>query len=93
MKNREYPDMQTMHLAGMVWGLGAVFCLIGYTSPIRLYSSTKGQARKGIIDGFVQVFRHRNIWLLFVIPGGFCGSVLAFILLFFTRETHCRQMQ
>ena len=50
----------------------------GYTSPNRFAGSTKGQDRKGIFDGFIQVFRHRNAWLLLVIPGGLCGSVLAF---------------
>ncbi|MBW2411614.1 MAG: MFS transporter [Deltaproteobacteria bacterium] len=50
----------------------------GYTSPNRFAGSTTGQDRKGIIDGFIQVFRHRNTWLLLMIPGGLCGSVLAF---------------
>jgi len=50
----------------------------GYTSPNPYAGSTKGPARKGIIDGLIQVFRHRNTWLLLVIPGGLCGSVLAF---------------
>ena len=50
----------------------------GYTSPNRLSGSMGGKARKGVIDGIMQVFRHRNTWLLLMIPGGLCGSVLAF---------------
>jgi sugar phosphate permease len=50
----------------------------GYQSPNPYAGPTAGQARKGIIDGLLQVFRHRNTWLLLVIPGGLCGSVLTF---------------
>lgn len=50
----------------------------GYTSPNRLSGSMEGQARKRIISGILQVFRHRNTWLVLMIPGGLCGSVLAF---------------
>jgi len=50
----------------------------GYASPNRHSNSAKRWDRKEIISGIIHVFRHRNTWLLFMIPGGLCGCVLAF---------------
>ena len=38
----------------------------------------RGQSMQGILEGILEVFRYRNTLLLFVIPGGIVGSVLAF---------------
>lgn len=50
----------------------------GYKSPNQLAAPTGGGNDYGIIAGILQVFRNRNTWLLFILPGGLCGSVLTF---------------
>lgn len=50
----------------------------GYKSPNQFAGTTGGDSDHGIIAGILHVFRSRNTWLLFIIPGGLCGSVLAF---------------
>ena len=40
--------------------------------------SNTAPARNNILAGMASVFRHINIWLLFIIPGGIVGCVLTF---------------
>ncbi len=48
----------------------------GYVS--HAHPAPGGQSNPGIPGGMQEVFRSRNTWLLFCIPGGIVGSVLTF---------------
>ena len=37
-----------------------------------------GATGKGVLSGIREVFRYRNSWLLYLVPGGIVGSVLTF---------------
>jgi MFS family permease len=39
-------------------------------------ATTKGH--RPVLEGLAEVFRFRNAWLLFIIPGGFVGAILTF---------------
>lgn len=67
-------------VAALVWGFVRDYPhergFEDYIAP-----SGKGQGRQsmqGIFKGILEVFRYRNTILLFIIPGGIVGSVLAF---------------
>jgi sugar phosphate permease len=64
----------------------------GFSSPNRLSGPTEVKVEKRITAGILQVLWHRNIWLLFTISGGLCGSVLTFAGLwgvpYFTTHYH-----
>jgi MFS family permease len=50
----------------------------GYRTPSPHPAGAGGGAGRRVLSGVGEVFRHRNTWLLFAIPGGLCGSVLTF---------------
>ena len=50
----------------------------GYADLVKLEARTGGKARYNVWQGLVQVFKHKNILLLFMIPGGVVGCVLTF---------------
>jgi MFS family permease len=50
----------------------------GYACPADAVCDQPQIAREGALAGIAQVLRYRNTWLLFVVPGGMVGSVLAF---------------
>ncbi|MCF8107018.1 MAG: MFS transporter [Desulfohalobiaceae bacterium] len=50
----------------------------GYADLIKPEIGKAGRDRYNVLQGLVQVVKHRNILLLFVIPGGVVGCVLTF---------------
>ena len=50
----------------------------GYANYIHSDAPSSAQPRAGIISGILEVFRYRNTWLLFLIPGGIAGAGLTF---------------
>ncbi len=50
----------------------------GYASPADRAADPRPAPRAGALAGVAQVLRYRNTWLLFVIPGGLVGCILAF---------------
>jgi MFS family permease len=50
----------------------------GYACPADISADAPRAARGGALAGVAEVLRYRNTWLLFVIPGGMVGCILAF---------------
>ncbi|MCP3664936.1 MAG: MFS transporter [Gammaproteobacteria bacterium] len=50
----------------------------GYTTYALAHTDTGTQTQQSVLTGIREVFRYRNTWLLYLIPGAVVGSVLAF---------------
>lgn len=50
----------------------------GYQSHAPVHANDGAAPRDGALTGIRQVFRYRNTWLLYLIPGAVVGSVLTF---------------
>jgi nitrate/nitrite transporter NarK len=67
----------TLVVAGLIWILvrddpGEK----GYASYAGAVSGLRSQP--GVLNGIKEIFKHRNSWLLSIIPGGIVGSLLTF---------------